>query len=86
MRQIQVENYIRVSKRKARKIFENGDAIYFCPVNLRPGKPYHPEILYYNTGLRFNYAVDSFEFFNCTNTETGKYAAFYIYNEGDAKQ
>lgn len=86
MRQIQVENYTRVSKRKARKIFESGATIYFCPVNLRPGYPYYPEILFYNTGENFDYSVSSFEMYNCINYETGKYAAFYIYNEGDVKQ
>ena len=81
MIQIQVGNYTRVSKRKARKIFESGQPIYFCPVNLRPGNPYYPEILFYDTGENFDYSVASFEIYNCINTETGRYAAFYVFNQ-----
>ena len=27
---------------------------------------------------KYNFSVDGFEFYNCTNSETGKYTAFYI--------
>lgn len=34
----------RVDKRQARKAYNNGLRVVVCPVNLRPGYPWHPEI------------------------------------------
>ena len=33
----------RVSKATARKAYKNGLRVLLCPVNLRPGYPFHPE-------------------------------------------
>ena len=80
----------RVDKKTARAAYINGLSIILCPVNLRPGEPYHPETVINRKnreqftvdeiGVKndFNNYVNSFEFYNCTNSETGKYAAFYI--------
>lgn len=34
----------RVDKKQARKAYNNGLRVMVCPVNLRPGYPWHPEI------------------------------------------
>ena len=32
----------RVDKKTARKVYNNGLRVVLCPVNLRPGYPWHP--------------------------------------------
>lgn len=80
----------RISKKTARAAYINGLSVILCPVNLRPGEPYHPETVINRKnreqftadeiGVKndFNNYVNSFEFYNCPNSETGKYTAFYI--------
>lgn len=80
----------RVSKAKAKQAFVAGFTIAFCPSNLRPGTMWHPEYIT-SREMRSDYIADdigaendfhnllnSFEYYNCTNTETGKYTAFFI--------
>lgn len=68
----------RISKQAARKLYNAGEAVHFCPCNLRPGYPYYPNIRMDNSdNSSFEKAVYAFEFYNCINSETGKYTAFY---------
>ena len=80
----------RIPKNAAKIAYKNGLTIILCPVNLRPGAPYHFEMtlnrkqrepfVIDEIGLEndFNNCVGSFEYYNCKNSETGKYTAFYI--------
>lgn len=80
----------RIDKTTAKKAYLNGLTIIICPVNLRPGEPYHPEqpinrrnreqfvIDEIGAANDFNNLIASFEYYNCRNNETGKYTAFYI--------
>lgn len=80
----------RINKNAARAAYINGLSVVACPVNLRPGAPWHPEAVLNRKdrahfvideiGVKndFNNIIASFEFYNCTNAETGKYTAFYI--------
>lgn len=73
--------FSRICKKKARAIFRAGLPLVFCPVNLRPGWPYHPEIVIFPARTEFDSfeaAVNAFEFYNCSLPECGKYTAFYI--------
>ena len=90
MKQININGYKRITKHAAKKAYINGSTIILCSVNLRPGAPWHPEItlnrkqrepfVIDEIGLEndFNNYVASFEFYNCQNSETGSYTAFYI--------
>lgn len=80
MRKITVNGYKRITKQAAKKLYNAGKIVYFCPVNLRPGKPWNPEISFYDCAedLSFERAVAGFEIYNCTCKETGKYTAFYV--------
>ena len=77
--------YRRVSKAKARKAYNEGKKVMFCPNNLRPDKPYHMEIITDNKGNEitmesnstFDRKATEFEIYNC-NALTGYYAAYYI--------
>lgn len=73
----------RIDKKSARRAFSNRLPVVFCPCNLRPGGPWHPEIVIdpareMLTGSSFDSICNSFEFYNCNLSETGKYTAFYI--------
>lgn len=83
MNKYTIDGYTRISKARARKMFNNGETVYFCARNLRPGKPWYPESAInkeraFNT---FENVVNAFEFYNCVNSETGKYTAFYTREE-----
>lgn len=73
--------YTRISKAAAKKAYLSGDNIALCPVNLRPGSPYNPEIVLNisnNTdGRSFDDILNAFTFYNCNLSEAGRYAAFY---------
>ena len=78
--------YKRISKRTARREYNAGKSIVLCPANLRPFGFWRPEIItdkateeeLNGEPIEFDRIVNSFEWYNCPNTETGKYTAFYI--------
>lgn len=83
------KQYKRIDKRQAKKLYDAGKTIILCACNLRPFGFWRPEIPINKTDYLkhgytapasdydFRHRVNSFEFYNCTNTETGKYCAFY---------
>lgn len=80
----------RITKRKARRAYINGLSVVIIPCNLRPFTPWHNEMIINRkdrahlvideTGVNndFTNYINSFEYYNCINSETGKYTAFYI--------
>ena len=73
--------FSRISKKAARAAFNNNLPVVFCPVNLRPGGPWRPDVVICKNddpGRTFDAALNAFEFYNCNLPETGKYTAFYI--------
>lgn len=81
--------YRRVDKRQARKIYDNGKEVVFCPCNLRPFGFWNPSvkilkdfednvILNGKPSNDFDKVVNSFEYYNCINSETGRFTSFYI--------
>ena len=83
MKQAISARYIRISKAYARRYYNAGHDLYFCPVNLNPETS--PALLYEpsDRSLSFYVHVSLYEVYNCTNIGTGRYTAFYIpYAEG----
>ena len=79
MNEIIINGYRRITKREAFKRYKEGKTIYFCPVNLRPGNLWHWEVAVRNNSPRkWESIVNEFEYYNCINSETGRYAAFYV--------
>lgn len=69
----------RINKTQARRAYNNGLRVVVCPVNLRPGYPWHPEIIVSEkSGETFEKMLNAFIYYNIRDNETGKYAAFYI--------
>lgn len=69
--------WVRISKAQAKKLFESGEKVCFCPCKMRPFGWIPSGIVIENDEFEtFGKAVESFEFCNC-NSETGKYVSFY---------
>lgn len=77
----------RVNRNTAKTAYKNGLYIVLCPVNLRPfGTIYNAGVsvrysdFYTNEkpDKHFDSVVNSFEYYNRVNNETGRYTAFYI--------
>lgn len=72
--------FSRVSKTAARKAFNEGRVVVFCPCKLYPfGGFRHGMMVQRGQSGRddFDYAVTDFQSYNCTS-ETGYYASFYV--------
>lgn len=53
--------------------------VVFCPVNLSPGSPFHPEVsVKRKNNETFHEVLNAFNYYNIRDRETGRYAAFYI--------
>lgn len=83
MNKITIGGYTRISKQAARKRFFDCKATYIYPVNLSPCSVWDAPaaIPVYDTHNSFTEFVNAYEYYNCINTQTGKYAAFYIREE-----
>ena len=73
----------RINNKQARQAYSNGLTVRFCPCNLRPGSPFRLDMdinkINQNcAGETFDSIVNAFEWYNCRDSETGKYTAFYI--------
>lgn len=80
MRKFEIAGFSRISKAAARKLYDAGQTVYFCAVNMRPGAPWNPEckVQFNQADLEtFEQRVNAFEYYNCSS-ETGKYTAFYV--------
>lgn len=82
MREYTDKNFQRISKTDAKRLYNMGLDVYFCPVNLRPGSPYNLGI-WENRNLEGQYSTfealeNAFTAFNCTSNETGRYIAYYV--------
>lgn len=71
----------RITKKQARIAYNNGLTVLLCPVNLHPFSIWFRAVdlsKNWNTEKDFDKQINAFEYYNCPNTETGKYTAFYI--------
>lgn len=76
--------YRQIYKDEARKLYDEGNDITCCPCKLRPFGFWNMQCVisqqYYLDWTKdsFDKAVNSFEFYNCTDNHTGRYASFYV--------
>lgn len=72
----------QVQKRTAKKLFESGETIYLQSSNFQPFGVWS-RCMDTNkdnincVGHTFETIVSEFEYYNCSDSETGKYASFY---------
>ncbi|WP_448973286.1 hypothetical protein [Oribacterium sp.] len=71
------KSWVRISKAQAKKLFESGEKVCFCPCKMRPfGWINGGIILEKDCYTDFDDAMNMTLFCNC-NHETGKYVSFY---------
>lgn len=82
--------YARIDRRAAKKAYIEGKTIYLCASNLRPFTMWHCEcaidrtaradFIQDDTGAAndFENMCNSFAYYNCVNTETGRRINFYM--------
>lgn len=71
----------RVTKKAAERLYNDGEYIIIAPCNIRPelyGSIEHNAGPAAEYNDRFNNIVAAFTWYNCINSETGRYPAFYI--------
>ena len=92
MNKISIGGFTRISKAAARKLYNENKAIYLCAVNINPtfGAIKAARETWYKTIVNdgfvsvvprndsFDCLCNAFSFYNCINSETGKYIAFYV--------
>ena len=88
--QNQGKTFVRISKAKARKMYNKGLTIAMCPAKLNPrfmqgaflSITDKARITEYSNAINdyensFDYMVNMFEAYNCRMSETGYYTTFY---------
>ncbi|SCJ99956.1 Uncharacterised protein [uncultured Eubacterium sp.] len=75
----------RVSKTRAKQLYNNGFSVLFIPCKLNPENNFYNLGIWENIFLQGQYnsfeeLENAFTFYNC-NAETGKYIAFYVSTE-----
>lgn len=70
----------RIDKRKARKMWKKGEeGFLIVACNLRPEYGMRYRKGWNNQfGGDFDKMVNNFTYYNCVNSETGRYPAFYV--------
>lgn len=73
--------YTRISKVTARRLFEKGECVGICPVNINPSSIWGG-MDEFQKGLKcenwsFDDFVNNFIYYNCQLNETGKYPKFF---------
>ena len=68
----------KISRRVARKDYENGDTIYLLPSRIRLDNMWiQPYSINVSSGADFDRMVNNYKYYNC-NSEAGLDVAFYI--------
>lgn len=70
--------YHRISKTQAKKQYLAGNYIIACPVNLRPDSDWKSFIVLSDFVDGFDKVVNSCTYYNCINSETGRYLAYFV--------
>lgn len=73
--------FTRVTKTVARNLFDNGEVIGICPVNVNP-KSIWDGMCEFQKGCKcenwsFGDFANSFTYYNCQTDETGRYPKFF---------
>lgn len=89
MNAVETDNYCRITKAQAKKLYEAGGKVYILSCKLHPENVYERPVLLglqtcdKETGevvadnrISFKAAVRTYEVYNC-DSERGRYAAFY---------
>ena len=85
MRQIVTKNWTRISKAKARKLYNAGEDILVVPCKVHPENQHGIGVtisISYWEHQTFEKFLNEFCWYNCNYNELGKYPAFYERRQG----
>lgn len=71
------QEWVRVTKNTARKLYNAGMEVCFCPCKMHPFGFWNCGVVVHS-GFDFTKLVNGYEFYNCNLNEVGKYTAFYV--------
>lgn len=79
-------SWTRVSKRRARALYDAGHTITVSPVNMSLNHVWCTYIrigrkLKFSLGDSFDSLVNDYEYYNCNGNDVGRYPAFYARTE-----
>jgi hypothetical protein len=77
MRKVENELYKRVSKKTARRVYNEGGVVMIVAHRLNPWSIFQPAITILQDEHTFDWWVNDYQWYNC-NYETGYYCAYYI--------
>ena len=87
MKEVNVNGYKRISKPKARKLFDGGADVYILPHKVIPGgfwfRSYNMLDAPDDHRKSFDKIVSHYTYYNCM-AETGHYVSFYVKENEDA--
>lgn len=87
MREIRVNGYKRISKPKARRLFNDGADVYILPHKIMPGglwyEPFNMRESLDDHRKDFDEIGSRYTYYNCM-AETGHYVSFYVKENEDA--
>lgn len=95
MNNITIGEWTRVSKKTARKLYDEGQTVRICPCKVNPANKFYPlsldinkedkfDVEPFDWELKFDTRVNRFEYYNCQYNELGKYSAYYVRKEVSA--
>ena len=84
MRNIILNDLVRVDKREARKLFNKGVNVFLWACKANIFSPWNAYCYSNNTECEFDTFVNAFEYYNC-NSQIGKYAKYYVFSKDLAR-
>lgn len=85
MNKREIAGYTRVQKRTAVKLYNEGEAVYLLPVNVRPDNPWEAPYKIHRSdkgAQSIDQIISYYSYYNCRHNQTGLYPAFYTRQEG----
>lgn len=78
MNKIYIDGFRRITKAEAKRRYIAGETIRIVPVNLRPDNfwGFYADIKN-DSPRRFEAFINEYSYYNCIDSETGRYLAFY---------
>ena len=78
--------WTRVSKRRARSVYEAGSDVIITPANIEPFNPWrtHARISkrkQWGCNVTFDSIINEYEYYNCNSNSVGRYPAYYVRSE-----
>lgn len=79
-------SWTRVSKRRARALYDAGHEVIITPVYVDPFNMWRPHARISNKrqwgcDVTFDSITNEYEYYNCNSNELGRYPAYYVRTE-----